>query len=401
MTLDLVRRSTKGSPLTAVDHDGNLDKIEQAIEGIEPTPGTDLGYTPSTRLLSSSTGQDVTLPLAGTDAGLLAGVSFTGPSGWTASGSVANGTITLSLALPAGSSLVASGDRTAWDTAYAERLRWDGGSTGLNVSTARTSLGLGTAATTDASAYATSAQGAKADTAIQPDNAALSDAREWSAETISQAEAEAGTATTRRAFTAQRVRQAIAAWWSTIASISLPAGSAPSKPDTGLTLFANASNALSWIGANGFTRTFDGTANTANRTYTLPNASGTVALTSDIPAAPGVVTTSAAGLARATGYGSISYAAQVTLDFSALTGQMNTISLTGALELLTSNLAAGREVRLRLVCDSTQRTLTFPADWKFVGTKPANIAASKVAVLSLAAFGTTNADVVAAFAVQS
>jgi len=389
MTLNLVRRSTKGSPLTAVDHDGNLDKLEQAIEGIEPIPGTDLSYTPSTRLLSSSTGQDVTLPLAGTDAGLLAGVSFTGPSGWTASGSVANGTITLSLALPAGSSLVASGDRTAWDTAYAERLRWDGGSTGLNASTARTSLGLGTAATTDASAY------------VQTNDARLTDSREWSADTISQNEAETGTGTTRRAFTAQRVRQAIAAWWSTITTISLPAGSAPSTPATGFALFANASNALSWIGANGFTRTFDGTANTANRTYTLPNASGTVALTSDIPAAPGVVTTSAAGLARATGYGSISYAAQVTLDFSALTGQMNTISLTGALELLTSNLAAGREVRLRLVCDSTQRTLTFPADWKFVGTKPANIAASKVAVLSLAAFGTTNADVVAAFAVQS
>jgi len=38
-------------------------------------------------------------------------------------------------------------------------------------------------------------------------------AREWTASTIEQAEAEDGTATTRRAFTAQRVRQAIAAWW--------------------------------------------------------------------------------------------------------------------------------------------------------------------------------------------
>ena len=38
-------------------------------------------------------------------------------------------------------------------------------------------------------------------------------ATEWAAETVSQAEAEAGTATTRRAWTAQRVRQAIAAWW--------------------------------------------------------------------------------------------------------------------------------------------------------------------------------------------
>jgi hypothetical protein len=41
----------------------------------------------------------------------------------------------------------------------------------------------------------------------------LTDSREWSADTITQAEAEAGTATTRRAFTALRVFQAIAAWW--------------------------------------------------------------------------------------------------------------------------------------------------------------------------------------------
>ena len=36
---------------------------------------------------------------------------------------------------------------------------------------------------------------------------------EWTAETVSQAEAEGGTATTRRAWTAQRVTQAIVAWW--------------------------------------------------------------------------------------------------------------------------------------------------------------------------------------------
>jgi hypothetical protein len=68
-------------------------------------------------------------------------------------------------------------------------------------------------ATEGNAAYATAAQGALAATAIQPGNAALSDAREWSADTISQAEAEAGTATTRRAFTALRVFQAIASWW--------------------------------------------------------------------------------------------------------------------------------------------------------------------------------------------
>lgn len=55
--------------------------------------------------------------------------------------------------------------------------------------------------------------GVIANTAAQGNDPRLSDSREWTAATISQAETEAGTATTRRAFTAQRVRQAIVAWW--------------------------------------------------------------------------------------------------------------------------------------------------------------------------------------------
>lgn len=48
-------------------------------------------------------------------------------------------------------------------------------------------------------------------------------AREWVAETVTQGEAEAGTDTSRKAWTAQRVVQAIAAWWA--------ASSAKSKLD--------------------------------------------------------------------------------------------------------------------------------------------------------------------------
>lgn len=36
-----------------------------------------------------------------------------------------------------------------WDAAYTDRLEWDGGATGLNATTARTSLSLGTVATLD------------------------------------------------------------------------------------------------------------------------------------------------------------------------------------------------------------------------------------------------------------
>lgn len=55
--------------------------------------------------------------------------------------------------------------------------------------------------------------GTTTDTVTQGDDSRLSNSREWTAETISQAEAEAGTATTRRAFTAERVRQAVVAWF--------------------------------------------------------------------------------------------------------------------------------------------------------------------------------------------
>jgi hypothetical protein len=99
-------------------------------------------------------------------------VSLSAPSGWSTSTTNTGGNVTLALDLPTGFSLPSNTSQGNWNTAFSERLRWDGSSTGLNPATGRTSLGLGTAATTAASAYATAAQGIKADTAVQP--AALS-----------------------------------------------------------------------------------------------------------------------------------------------------------------------------------------------------------------------------------
>jgi hypothetical protein len=113
-----------------------------------------------------------------------------------------------------------------------------------------------------------------------------------------------------------------------------------------------------------------------------------------------LITTTAAGLTPATSYAAITYAASVALDLSSLDGQYRTISLTGDLTLTTSNLATGRTVVIRIIADASQRTLTFPAGWKFLGTKPANIAASKTGVLSLTFFGSADSDCVAAWGVQ-
>jgi hypothetical protein len=113
-----------------------------------------------------------------------------------------------------------------------------------------------------------------------------------------------------------------------------------------------------------------------------------------------LVTTTDAGLQASTGFGSITYAAQVALDLAVLTGQVNTITLTGDLELTTSNLANGRATGLRLIPGASARDLTFPVDWKFVSAKPASLPADKVARLTIECHGTTNTDVVAAIAIQ-
>lgn len=98
-------------------------------------------------------------------------------------------------------------------------------------------------------------------------------------------------------------------------------------------------------------------------------------------------------------HGTLSYDASVVLDFDG--NGFQTVTLTGVIEFTTSNLAAGRSKTVRIIGDSSERALTFPAGWTFVGAAaPATLAANKDAVLTLTSFGTTDANVVAAYAVE-
>ena len=103
-----------------------------------PSDGQSLSY-------NASTGQWVNSTPAG--GGTVTSVGLVAPTGFSVGGSpvTTSGNITLSFA--AGYSLPTTASQTNWDTAYTERLRWDGGATGLNASTGRTSLGLGNSAT--------------------------------------------------------------------------------------------------------------------------------------------------------------------------------------------------------------------------------------------------------------
>lgn len=93
----------------------------------------------------------------------------------------------------------------------------------------------------------------------------------------------------------------------------------------------------------------------------------------------------------------LTYAASVALNF---TLPLQDIALTGDITLTTSNLAAGRSVLLRILCDATPRNFTFPG-WHFNGAAaPASIAASKTALLRLTAWGSADANVTAEYYVE-
>lgn len=74
--------------------------------------------------------------------GSVSSVAMTVPTGLSVSGSPITSSGTLAVTLTSGYSIPTTASQTNWDTAYADRNKWDGGSTGLVAATARTSLGL-------------------------------------------------------------------------------------------------------------------------------------------------------------------------------------------------------------------------------------------------------------------
>lgn len=122
-------------------------------------------------LAVKSDASDVEYITAG--AGTVTSVAASVPTGFTVAGSPVTTSGTLAISFDTGYALPTTAKQTEWDTAYTDRLKWDGGATGLDASTGRTSLGLGTAATTDSTAYATAAQGTNADTAYSWGNHAV------------------------------------------------------------------------------------------------------------------------------------------------------------------------------------------------------------------------------------
>ena len=82
-------------------------------------------------------------PTIGT--GSVTSVAMTVPTGLTVSGSPITTSGTLAVTLTSGYSIPTTSSQTNWDSAFTQRLQWDGGSTNLVAATGRTSLGATTA----------------------------------------------------------------------------------------------------------------------------------------------------------------------------------------------------------------------------------------------------------------
>jgi hypothetical protein len=76
--------------------------------------------------------------------GTVTSVDMTVPTGLSVSGNPITTSGTLAVTYTAGYAIPTTAKQTQWDTAYADRLKWDGGATDLVAATGRTSLGATT-----------------------------------------------------------------------------------------------------------------------------------------------------------------------------------------------------------------------------------------------------------------
>jgi molybdopterin biosynthesis enzyme MoaB len=83
-------------------------------------------------------------PDSGGGSGTVTSVNMTVPTGLSVSGNPITTSGTLAVTYSAGYSIPTTASQTNWDTAYSERLQWDGGATNLVAATGRTSLGATT-----------------------------------------------------------------------------------------------------------------------------------------------------------------------------------------------------------------------------------------------------------------
>jgi hypothetical protein len=134
----------QSADLAAVATSGDYDDLSN-----KPTVPTTLDSLTDVVITSATNGQG--LQFDGTNwinsnagSGTVTSVDMSVPTGLAVSGNPVTTSGTLAVTYATGYAIPTTAKQTEWDTAYTDRLKWDGGSTGLTASTGRTSLGATT-----------------------------------------------------------------------------------------------------------------------------------------------------------------------------------------------------------------------------------------------------------------
>lgn len=124
------------SSLAFADHTGTVTNSQIDTTSVTPASYTNANITINAqgRITAASNGTG--------GSGTVTSVAMTVPTGLSVSGSPITTSGTLAVTLTAGYSIPTTTSQTNWDSAYTQRLQWDGGSTSLVAATGRTSLGL-------------------------------------------------------------------------------------------------------------------------------------------------------------------------------------------------------------------------------------------------------------------
>ena len=124
------------SSLAFADHTGTISNSQLDTTAVTPASYSNANITINAqgRITAASNGT------AGS--GTVTSVAMTVPTGLSVSGTPITASGTLALTLTAGYSIPTTSDQTNWNSAYTQRLQWDGGATSLVAATGRTSLGL-------------------------------------------------------------------------------------------------------------------------------------------------------------------------------------------------------------------------------------------------------------------
>lgn len=142
--------ASSGEVFVNINNGWELDELHNVLIS-SPASGNTLIYDASVGVwknanLTAGTGISVTngagsITIANTG---VTSVGMTVPTGLSVSGSPVTTTGTFAITYAAGYSIPTTASQSNWDTAYTDRLKWDGGSTGLVAATGRTSLGATT-----------------------------------------------------------------------------------------------------------------------------------------------------------------------------------------------------------------------------------------------------------------